>query len=30
MAETNVNDWNRQIIEEFRTHGGQVGGLFEG
>jgi deazaflavin-dependent oxidoreductase (nitroreductase family) len=32
MAEPNfnLNDWNRQIIEEFRTHGGKVGGLFEG
>ncbi len=35
MAEQNVNDfdlndWNRQIIEEFRTHGGKVGGPFEG
>lgn len=32
MAETNfnLNDWNRQIIEEFRTHGGKVGGAFEG
>ena len=28
MAE--VNDWNRQIIEEFRTNGGKVGGRFEG
>jgi deazaflavin-dependent oxidoreductase (nitroreductase family) len=26
----NVNDWNRQIIEEFRTNGGKVGGQFEG
>lgn len=32
MAEPNFNfnDWNRQIIEEFRTHGGKVGGAFEG
>lgn len=30
MAERNVNDWNRQIIEEFRTKGGKVGGPFEG
>lgn len=26
----NVNGWNRQIIEEFRTHKGKVGGSFEG
>ena len=25
-----VNDWNRKIIEEFRTNGGKVGGRFEG
>lgn len=25
-----VNAWNRQIIEEFRTNGGKVGGQFEG
>jgi deazaflavin-dependent oxidoreductase (nitroreductase family) len=30
MAESNLNDWNRQIIEEFRTNGGKVGGAFEG
>lgn len=32
MAEPNFNfnDWNRQIIEEFRTHEGKVGGPFEG
>ena len=24
------NDWNRQIIEEFRANGGKVGGPFEG
>lgn len=30
MAEPNMNDWNQQIIEEFRTHGGKVGGPFEG
>lgn len=28
MAE--VNDWNKQIIDEFRAHGGKVGGQFEG
>jgi deazaflavin-dependent oxidoreductase (nitroreductase family) len=25
-----VNDWNRQVIEEFRANGGKVGGQFEG
>ena len=25
-----ANDWNTQIIEEFRANGGQVGGNFEG
>jgi deazaflavin-dependent oxidoreductase (nitroreductase family) len=25
-----VNDFNQAIIEEFRTHGGKVGGPFEG
>lgn len=30
MAKSNFNDWNRQIIEEFRAHGGKVGGSFEG
>jgi deazaflavin-dependent oxidoreductase (nitroreductase family) len=25
-----VNDWNRKIIEEFRTNEGKVGGPFEG
>lgn len=25
-----MNDWNAQIIEEFRANGGQVGGNFEG
>lgn len=24
------NEWNRQIIEEFRANGGRVGGQFEG
>jgi deazaflavin-dependent oxidoreductase (nitroreductase family) len=28
MAE--VNDWNKQVIEEFRSNGGKVGGPFEG
>ena len=26
----NFNDWNRQIIEEFRANDGKVGGRFEG
>ncbi len=25
-----MNDWNTKIIEEFRSHGGKVGGQFEG
>jgi deazaflavin-dependent oxidoreductase (nitroreductase family) len=25
-----VSDWNRQVIEEFRANGGQVGGQFAG
>jgi deazaflavin-dependent oxidoreductase (nitroreductase family) len=25
-----VSDWNAQIIEEFRTNEGRVGGMFEG
>lgn len=25
-----MNDWNTQIIEEFRAHDGQVGGPYEG
>jgi deazaflavin-dependent oxidoreductase (nitroreductase family) len=25
-----VSDWNQQIIDEFRTNGGAVGGAFEG
>lgn len=27
---SDANDWNRQIIEEFRANGGRVGGNFEG
>ncbi|MHB1710680.1 MAG: nitroreductase family deazaflavin-dependent oxidoreductase [Acidimicrobiales bacterium] len=27
---SNVQDWNRTIIEEFRANGGRVGGQFEG
>ncbi|MHB1987731.1 MAG: nitroreductase family deazaflavin-dependent oxidoreductase [Acidimicrobiales bacterium] len=30
MTDTNVNDWNAQIIGEFRANGGKVGGQFEG
>ena len=26
----NRNDWNRQLIEEFRANGGKVGGMWEG
>ncbi len=25
-----MNDWNTQIIEEFRANDGKVGGMFEG
>jgi deazaflavin-dependent oxidoreductase (nitroreductase family) len=24
------NDWNRQVVDEFRANGGRVGGQFEG
>ena len=27
---SDMNDWNRKIIEEFRTNEGRVGGQFEG
>ncbi|MBA3287903.1 MAG: nitroreductase family deazaflavin-dependent oxidoreductase [Acidimicrobiia bacterium] len=27
---SDVNDWNTQIIEQFRANGGRVGGQFEG
>ena len=27
---TNMNDWNRQIMEEFHANAGKVGGPFEG
>ena len=30
MDAASFNDWNRQIIEEFRANGGKVGGQFEG
>ena len=25
-----MSDWNREVIEEFRTQGGKVGGFYEG
>jgi deazaflavin-dependent oxidoreductase (nitroreductase family) len=25
-----VNDWNQQVIDEFRANAGRVGGMFEG
>ena len=25
-----VNEWNKQVIAEFRANGGKVGGMFEG
>jgi deazaflavin-dependent oxidoreductase (nitroreductase family) len=27
---SDMNDWNRNVIEEFRTNDGVVGGMFEG
>src|SRR5215212_5373667 len=27
---TDTNDFNKQLIEEFRANGGKVGGMFEG
>lgn len=30
MDTASFNDWNRQIIEEFRANGGKVGGQFAG
>lgn len=30
MSTSEMNDWNQQIIEEFRANGGKVGGPFEG
>lgn len=31
MSDTgSANDWNKQIIDEFRANGGKVGGPFEG
>jgi deazaflavin-dependent oxidoreductase (nitroreductase family) len=30
MAEPDWNEWNREVIEEFRANEGRVGGRFEG
>jgi hypothetical protein len=30
MTADELNDWNRQIMDEFRANGGKVGGDFEG
>ncbi len=30
MADNSPNDWNQNIINEFRANGGKVGGMFEG
>lgn len=30
MTDTGMQDFNRQIIDEFRSNGGKVGGQFEG
>jgi deazaflavin-dependent oxidoreductase (nitroreductase family) len=30
MSDTAMNDWNQQIIAEFRDNAGVVGGMFEG
>lgn len=30
MSDPSANDWNAQIIAEFRAHDGRVGGQFEG
>ncbi|MFN8039603.1 MAG: nitroreductase family deazaflavin-dependent oxidoreductase [Acidimicrobiales bacterium] len=30
MSDADFNDWNQQIIAEFRENGGKVGGPFEG
>lgn len=30
MSDSAANDWNEQIIAEFRANGGKVGGPFEG
>jgi deazaflavin-dependent oxidoreductase (nitroreductase family) len=30
MDAASFNEWNRQVIDEFRANGGKVGGQFEG
>jgi deazaflavin-dependent oxidoreductase (nitroreductase family) len=30
MSTSEMNDWNQQVIAEFRENGGKVGGPFEG
>src|SRR5690348_12494763 len=30
MSDNSHNDWNKNIINEFRTNGGKVGGHFKG
>jgi deazaflavin-dependent oxidoreductase (nitroreductase family) len=30
MTDMDMNDWNAQVIAEFRANGGKVGGMFEG
>jgi deazaflavin-dependent oxidoreductase (nitroreductase family) len=30
VSSNDMNDWNAQIIAEFRANGGKVGGMFEG
>lgn len=30
MSDADMNDWNAQVIAEFRANGGKVGGMFEG
>ena len=30
MNDWNVNDWNRQVVEQFRSNGGKVSGRYEG
>ena len=30
MTDTGMKDFNRQVIDEFRSNGGKVGGQFEG
>ena len=27
---SNIDDWNKKVIAEFRANGGKVGGMFEG